>query len=143
MSSYNYYKLLFQFYEIQLFSQSYQEKKKKVGIRAKENGYNEMGIQNMSLQRLYDSCLLLCIAIPCMFWKQKADLHSPLTMEGMSGITCCPGKLLKRDPRHPPGSTLWQSTLSTAYFILTCGNMNLRNRKVIVPNKFSIYFQVS
>lgn len=100
----------------------------------------------MSLQRLYDSCLLLCTAISCMFWTQKADLYSPLTMEGMSGIACCPGKSAsKRDTGHPPGSTLWQSILPIAYFILTCGNIVLGNRGAILPMnlKFSIYFQVS
>jgi len=77
--------------------------KNKVSIPAKENGYKEMGIKNMSLQRLYDSCLLLCTAITCMFWNQKSRLLSPLTTEGMSAI---PVALVILPPRETLGTIL-------------------------------------
>lgn len=122
--SHNYYKLLVKFYEIQLFLQLSQEwtrqlfKKKKNSIYAKRSRHKEIWILNISLQRLNESCLLLCIAI-----------------FGCSGTYGPDKSALKRDPGYPPVSTLWQSNLPITSLILTCGDMVLVNRRAVVPNE--------
>lgn len=72
-------------------------------------------------------------------WDQEVEILSPLTVDGMNGIDCCPSKsVTKREPGHSSGSTLWQWILTVAYSILTCRNCS--GRKGVQTSQWNLKF---